>query len=497
MKHRVAALSAAGLVVSAGVAFASGPTLVDPAVRARSMLQAGVNGLIGSPDAGPDVIVGELMQSQSSSGSMALTLAPLGTVGAVNAYSVGTTSCNIGTASLLWQANNPNHPVIAQNMYRLKNGRLEMIGIGWLKHGFTALTYNACSNEGYTCNGLGGAVLGVGCSDPYSSSLNGSQGNLGPRYQVNASTGAFPFPYASHPNSTALSKRIQVAHADIEDSVQNPNTLYFAEGIYITPDDTAAGNNANNASYRRMTVNGTSRTFTLTDQTRRRDPAIHAWKQYGGPGGTVDNSVVLNPVDVQGDGRFWIGSKAWSAGNGLWNYEYVVYNLTSDRAAGAVAVPVPLFASATSIGFHDVNYHSGETWDGTDFTSSRTGPNVVWNSPQTHAQNALANAVRWGTMYNYRFQSNVGPKNNGSLTVGLFKPTTAGSPAAEFSAPAIVPCPCQPDMTGDCQLSVADFGSFQTRYVLGDLRCDFNADGQLTVADFGSFQNAYNAGCSQ
>jgi len=36
---------------------------------------------------------------------------------------------------------------------------------------------------------LDGSELGVHCSDPYSAGLNGDRGGLGPRYQVNATTG--------------------------------------------------------------------------------------------------------------------------------------------------------------------------------------------------------------------------------------------------------------------------------------------------------------------
>ena len=44
---------------------------------------------------------------------------------------------------------------------------------------------------------LMGSALGVGCSDPYGSGLNGSQNGLGPRYEVNPHTGVFPYPYTS------------------------------------------------------------------------------------------------------------------------------------------------------------------------------------------------------------------------------------------------------------------------------------------------------------
>ncbi len=54
---------------------------------------------------------------------------------------------------------------------------------------------------------------------------------------------------------------------------------------------------------------------------------------------------------------------------------------------------------------------------------------------------------------------------------------------------------CPADFNRDCQLTVADFGAFQTAFVLGSPSADFNADGQLTIADFGAFQTAFVSGC--
>jgi hypothetical protein len=490
MKHgcvSLALLAFAGLAVSSAVA----QTGSDPATIARSMLVRAQYGQVGGPmDSGPDVTVGELMSSgQCVDPDPTPDLVPQGTVGAVSGYGIGTSSCNIGTVDVKWISSTNDHPVIAQNMYRLKNGVLEQIGLSWLKHGFTALTCNVCSNEGYNCNGHGGSVLGVGCSDPYSASLNSSQSNLGPRYQVNPSTGVFTFPYANHPNTNSLSKRLQVAHADMETGIN-----YFAEGMYIAKDDTAAGNNANNASYRRATVNPTTHVFTLQDQTRRRKPAILAWQEYGGPGGTFDPSVVINPYDIQGDGRYWVASKAWETAPGTWHYEYAIFNMTSDRAAGSVSVPVPTSANVTNHDFHDVNYHSGEPFDGTDWAKARDAGNLEWNT-DPYSQNQNANALRWGTMYNFRFDCNMPPKNDGAITIGFFKPATPGSPADSFTATAVVPFLCKPDFNGDGLLNLSDFGAFQTAYALGEPRADYNGDGQINLSDFGAFQTGFALGC--
>src|SRR5262245_3768934 len=241
---------------------------------------------------GPDVIVGDLPAVRY-----------WGVAGDITAYSVATTSCNIGDQQLLWIEVGSQHPVIAQNVYRLKDGRLEQIGMSWLKHGFCALAQTLCSP--CTSDPFGCDALGIGCSDPYDASLNGQQSNLGPRSQVNASTGVFPYPFSAPPAPPTVGRRMQVAVNDLDPAL-NPDALYFGEGQYVTADDAAAGNDDNNSSYRRVTVGSFSSgswTLSTTGPTVQQKAAIFAWKDNGLGLGVPDPDVNYVSVDVEGDGH--------------------------------------------------------------------------------------------------------------------------------------------------------------------------------------------------
>ena len=72
--------------------------------------------------------------------------------------------------------NNNVHPVIAQNLYRLKNGRFEQLGMSWLKNGFYALSLQPCEPS-HRAQRHG---LNVGCSDPYGAGLNGCRASSAP-----------------------------------------------------------------------------------------------------------------------------------------------------------------------------------------------------------------------------------------------------------------------------------------------------------------------------
>jgi len=364
----------------------------------------------------PDVIVGDLT-----------TPTRWGTLNGITAYSIGTTSCNLGSCWLNWISSTAEHPVIGQNMYRLKDGRFEQIGQAWLKHGFTALTENVCA----TCIAPpNGSHLGVNCSDPYVSSLNGSQTRLGPKVDVDPNSGVYPYP-DSRINTTGdvIFKRLQVHNTDLDPAL-NPGAVYFVEGQYVSHDDATAKNNANNASYRGITVTGSGTTFNiaLTGSTVRQKAGIQAWK--------VAESTVVESIVPTAAGQFIVSAKASSLGGGIYHYEYAVQNLTNQRGAQAFTVPLPPGTVVTNVGFHDVDYHSGDLFDGTDWTPTVTAGSVSW-ATQTFAVNANANALRWGTLYNFRFDANQAPGTS-ALTIDFFKP---GSPAS-FTVNTVTPGPC-------------------------------------------------------
>ena len=398
---------------------------------------------IGSPpppcgtNTGPDVIVGDI--------SDVLNATP---VGGIDAIALGTTSCNVGSALLNWISGTNDHPVIRQNLYRYKEVggafRFEQVGMSWLKHGFASLQGSLCC----PCQGGGdGSHLGVGCSDPYGAGLNGSQPSLGPNWQVNAHTGVFTYPPANpaHGNDS-IYRRCQVPLADLEVTATS-TTRFFGECQYVTKDDATAGNQNNNASWREATVSGSSTNYnvSLIGSTNRGDPAIRAWAQ-------IDPAVVLDEVQVAGDGLVILGSRTTDLGGGQWRYEFGVFNLNADRNVGSVSVPVPGGVQVTNIGFHDVDYHDGDgpgnlSFSGAAWVGAHAGGAVTW-ACETQAVNASANAIRWGTQYNFRFDADV-PPQPGSISLGMWKTGAPGSVVAAGEVPGGGPLPVTSFCFGD------------------------------------------------
>ncbi len=429
----------AGLVIGeyrieSGLEFVAGDD-GSPAPDPEGDPRGGNNGTVCGVNAGPDVIVGTLVGTANYDSQEI----PAGSGNWIDAFSVGTTSCNIGTQGLKWISSTNEHPVIGQNFFRYYVdaggvSHFEQLGQSWLKHGFTALQGNEC---GCGCISGNGSLLGVGCSDPYGASLNGGQGSAGPKWQVNAHTGIFTYPPANPSFSGSVARRMQIRVADLN----QPGARYFMEGQYIQPEDAQFNNDNNNASYIEVTVSGSgnNRSYTLQGTTQRERPGIRAWK-------SVDPAVQEVDVQVPNEGLFIISGKATALAGGFYHYEYAVQNLNSDRSARSFSVPLPSGVTVQNIGFRDVDYHSGDgegnvNRSGTDWPATWTpGGSITWSTPDFTTE-PNGNAIRWGTMYNFRFDADAPP---GSLNVslGMFKPGTPASVSASIVGPAGPPPVC-------------------------------------------------------
>ena len=396
---------------------------------------------------GPDVIVGDvfgLVQSQN------------GSTGGRVGLALGTDACNKGTVDVDWfQLPSNDHPFIPQNLYRMTGGatnneRFEQIGQSWGKHAFFAASADDC---GFGCNGVFGSQLGSGCSDAYGAGLNGDQNGIGSRAWVNPFTGNFPGSTANNHNGhnhDATSHRILVNVDDLNTSL-NSGATYFAEAEYIVPHEGTwcqshpdQCNMYNNASYKQYTVTGINQPFTFSPigNTQQEQPAIMAWT-----GATVNQIQPAPGAPPGGDGIFFVGYKVTGPNAGVWHYEYALYNQNLDRAIQSFTVPVGPGVNVNNIDFHAPPQHPGWANDGTQnnqgysstpWTVDTSDPTSITWSTETFATNQNANAIRFGTLYNFRFDADQGP-NPTDATVGFFK---IGSPiGVVVHAPGGVPSP--------------------------------------------------------
>lgn len=386
---------------------------------------------------GPNVIIGQVFDV----GNFAST-------NGHDACALGAVVCNIGSVAVPYSGCPNQHPLIGGQMYRYSTvngaGRMEQVGLSWLKHTAVAAAQTICCPS---CTGGGG--LGPGCADTYGSGFNGAQGTLGPRYQVNAFNGTYSY-CPPHPSGGNYG-RLEVALPDIVTTAGGSGaaTRYFGEEVTISTVDATwtdaahpvAMNGFDNYSNIEMTVSGASTNYTFAllggaTATQRMTPAINRWKQ-------IDPAVTESTVFVTGEGEYYVSSRATSLGGSpaMWHYEYAVFNLNSDRCGGSFSVPVPDDLNVTNIGFHGVAYRGGDgnngvNFDGSPWIATRANGTLKW-ATQSYDVNTNANAIRFATTYNFRFDTNAPPASpNGQVTLGLWKPGTPASITATAQVPA-------------------------------------------------------------
>lgn len=437
----------------------------------------------GTPlSVGPDVTIIDLSgvgnYTNTSSGTPSACPAGYGG-GNCRGYSIGTNSCNIGSLPVDWcdetsgcrtttdvyhtsaPATVSDHSVIGQGLYRLKDGRFEQIGVSFLKHGFvstnspdTACVWNDQGSPNTSCvqPPAGGDQLGVGCTDFYSSGLNGGR-PLGRRSDVNVADADHPANPAGGETNDDYDQRIVVQEDDLDPTL-NSGALYWVEGQYVVRDDARSGpnpppmsgpgvegaihpwlgeNGLNNASYRQVTVDSApALNMAMTGPTVRETAAIFAWQ-------AVDPDVEIVNVDRQtlfaGDQRdppltgfyadHWILERFHAArrvtntgaGPTPYHYEYAIHNMNSTSSAKGFSVEFPGATTFAGAGFHDIDHHSGEPYDTSDWTIDTDGPNgtITWTAVDAAAN---TNALRWGTTFTFWFDSSSAPSHlNEGLTL--------------------------------------------------------------------------------
>ena len=324
------------------------------------------------------------------------------------------------------------------NMFRFKDGRLDQIGYSWCKDGFCALQLNECGS----CDPAGSGcpqLLGPGCSDPYSSSLNGSQGGLAPKWQCNAATGqcSSTRPPAFPAYAQTIGRRIQVLQVDLSPQ-QNPGGMYYTDSQYLHPQDYEAGNNLNNGSYKRMLVGSLSGKRLLPHPERHR-------RSWASPRSMRGKTTVIQRhhqggATLPNDGRLLIASDVIDNGDGTFRYEYAIYNYQSDDGVNGFTIPVPAGVDISNVEFSFPTFitlaipYSNDNW-----VVSQDSNSITWSTDE-FSQDEDANAIRWASMYNFSFTANAEPD------YGRFRPRHLQAPTPQKSSVALyVPGgSCQP-----------------------------------------------------
>lgn len=369
---------------------------------------------------------------------------PNGTV----ALGMETFGANQGNVKIPWFASpQVDHPIIAQNLYRINvDGRLEQIGLAWLKHAWFALQQGGCA----TCIPHGnGQMLGIGCADTYSVGNNTAQGDLGPRWEIKPNENRWMDGFSwngshfsqglGHGNN--VMHRLRVRMDDLDD--QPSGAQYWYESVYYMLRDYGDANENdlvefpenmfNNAAHRRTNVTyngGTSFSFVNATSSTP-GPIVQAWG---------DVRELASPKD---DGLVYVSSRAVDVGGGNFRYEYVVMNLSLDTEVESITIPIN-GATVTDIGFHAPV--DGYWTDATTFVNESPFDLQPWDSlvdgdsvtfsAQAPEGTLLTNTIRFATAYTFWFTADSSPAEGANqMTLIPHLPGTVNELTAGVTVP--------------------------------------------------------------
>ncbi len=478
MGHRISPGSLSAFTVLTGLLGWMAPAGADDDLRNATCQVGGYDAYVGN-------ITGSIANYDVDE-------APDGSGEFYDALSLPITTCNLGVVPLPWVVNTPNTPAFAMNLFRVSQERIVQIGQGWVHFGILPLQQATCC----ACTPVGGAALGGGCSTADSASIHGHQAVAGPKADINPLTGVFPAPASSPPyqaGTTARRLRAKLNELTSTDS-------YFVEVQVIHPSETPEATR-NNVSRRRAVISGTAneRTFLLTDTVAAGKPGIGAWSQLAAD---VVEVEFFDPAI----GQAYVSARVTQIAEDLWRYEYAVQNTTVARAFGSISIPRAPQVSVDNFYFHDVDYADGDglggvSRDGADWPAVVTTGALEW-ATTPHALDPNANALRWGTLYNFGFDSNF-PPCEGDITLSLFEPGTPASVTVTSVIPGCDAGPPDGDYTSDGVVDVVDYAYFadcmagpqsspapvlQGSSAAACLATfDFNTDGDVDSQDYATF----------
>ena len=142
----------------------------------------------------------------------------------------------------------------------------------------------------------------------------------------------------------------------------------------------------------------------------------------------------------------------------------------------------------------DLDYHSGEVIDGTDWSYSRDGDMVTWNT-DSHAVNPNGNAIRWATMYTFRFDASTAPVGDTNGFAGYFRSGIGDGVGLELDRPGdCLGTECPGDLNGDGIVSVEDILVVLDAFNQNDSG-DTDGDGVTDVVDLLTVIGEYGTSC--
>lgn len=297
------------------------------------------------------------------------------------------------------------HAYLVWNLYRLANGRFEMLAASGAKHAYftvnTLCELNCGNNH----------IVWPDCEDLYGADSNDTSTFQGPRSEIRASLGTWESCDSFFdPDCDGIQEGYsgQWRHRLLVDptELQQPGAEYFLDAWYVVQYDVDIWNTM---GYRRIEFepSGSGWLVNETDQFIQ-DPALSGWVAEDDGNPDTDHDIIVIPTETpQNDypfnmpqGHLRLAVSVTGTESGRYRYNYALQNYDFDRALKGFRVDLPGDATVFDTFFGDVDSDTGNDWQ------------VKVDRDYVLFQAPPGNPLGWFTLYNFEIETDAPPDDS-------------------------------------------------------------------------------------
>jgi hypothetical protein len=382
---------------------------------------------------------------------------------------------NISLADIPWfqQFSNPaiypyepadQHPFLVWSIYRIKDGRIEMLAESGVKHAFLTINQNCDINCGNS------NILWPGCEDTYSAGNNDTSTYQGPKDEIEASLGLWDncgsfFDPGCTGSQTGFSGQWLNRLLIDPDEFEHEGAEYFMDAWYVIQYDT---NIWSTMGYRPIDPAPNGSGWVFNPGPFEQGPAISEWVSEDRHEPMAGHRMVVVPSATpeapypgnmpQGHLRLLV--RVHDQEDGTFRYNYALQNYDFERGITEFHIPLAAGLSVT------------DTWIGAvgevdDWDIEIDDSGVTFRAPEGQYQ-------PWFTLYNFEIEVDAAPVP-GELILGL------GSDAVVEEMPVSMLAPPTGEAALALDRSSVDFGEVEVGTISGEEPVVLTSSGSATV----------------
>ena len=304
------------------------------------------------------------------------------------------------------------HPFLVWNIYKIQDGRIQMLAESGVKHAF--LTINVNCDPDLNCGD--GNILWPGCEDTYSSGNNDTSTYQGPKDEIEASLGLWDncgsfFDPECNGSQSGFSGQWLNRLLIHPDEFQQDGAEYFMDAWYVIQYDT---NIWSTMGYRPIdpAPSGTGWTFnpgTYVEGT----PVVNEWVAEGDEDPMVDHVEIVVPSKTPEDpypenmpqGHLRLLVQVTEVEEDRYRYNYALQNFDFERGVSSFSVPLSSDAEVFDTWFGGVEGVNEADWE------------VTHEDGELRFQAPEGEKLPWFTLFNFEIEVDV-PPEAGELELG-------------------------------------------------------------------------------